>query len=164
MQRWSAFHQRAPRKSVSVGAVVRKDDAILFVRQTYGALRGQWSFPTGFAEPAESPETTALRETREEAGISAELDGLFALCSVDWEGDVQIYLVFLCHHLACEPTPDGIENDRASYIAMQELESWQEPVEPLCAWLAQRVFQHHDQLLRSVCLSAVAPHYRTAFT
>src|SRR5262245_57750680 len=114
---WSAWHQQAPRKSVAVGAVVQRDNQLLLVRHTYGALRGQWSFPTGFAEPREAPEATALREAREEGGITATIDGLLAMCTVDWEGDIQLYLVWLCHHISGEPTPDGVEVDGAAYVS-----------------------------------------------
>jgi 8-oxo-dGTP pyrophosphatase MutT (NUDIX family) len=33
----------------------------------------RWQLPKGLVEPGESPETTAVREVREEAGIDAEL-------------------------------------------------------------------------------------------
>jgi 8-oxo-dGTP pyrophosphatase MutT (NUDIX family) len=71
IQTWSDWRRQAPRKSVAVGAVVQKDLSLLFVRHNYGLLRGQWSFPTGFAEPFESPDVTALREVKEEGGIIA---------------------------------------------------------------------------------------------
>ena len=57
----------------SCGAVVftRQDNEILYViiRQT----NGDYGFPKGHMEPGEDEQTTALREIREEAGITAEI-------------------------------------------------------------------------------------------
>ena len=36
---------------------------------------GRWQLPKGWIEDGESPETTAVREVREEAGVDAELVG-----------------------------------------------------------------------------------------
>jgi 8-oxo-dGTP pyrophosphatase MutT (NUDIX family) len=163
IQTWSDWHQQAPRKSVAVGAVVQNDVSLLFVRHTYGALRGQWSFPTGLAEPFESPEVTALREVKEEGGIIAAVDGLLTLCTVDWEADIQLYLVWLCQHIQGEPTPDGVEIDQAAYLSAADLEAFQEPVIPFSRWLANRVFQKQYQVFRSVDMTGVAPYLRTAF-
>jgi len=163
-QTWSAWHQQAPRKSVVVGAVVKKDSTLLFVRHTYGALRGQWSFPTGFAEPLESPEITALREVQEEGSITASVDGLLTLCTVNWEGDIQLYLVWLCQHMNGEPIPAGVEVDRAAYLSAADLEVFQEPVVPFSRWLATRIFQGQYQVLQPVDLSAIGSYLGTAFT
>ena len=163
MQTWSAWHQQAPRKSVAVGAVVQKGPALLFVRHTYGVLRGHWSFPTGFAEPLESPERTALREAHEEGGITASVTGLLSLCTVNWEGDIQLYLVWLCQHLQGEPTPDGVEVDGALYLSAADLDVFPEPVVPFSRWLATRVFQQQYQVLQPVEMSGVAPYLGTAF-
>jgi 8-oxo-dGTP pyrophosphatase MutT (NUDIX family) len=162
--KWSRWHQQAPRKSVAVGAVVRKDASLLFVRHTYGALRGQWSFPTGFAEPPESPEVTALREAQEEGGVTAAIEGLLSLCTLDWEGDIQLYLVWLCHHVSGDPTPDGVEVDGAAFFSAADLAALQEPVVPFNRWLATRVFQGEYQILRPSSMSAIAPYLGTAFS
>ncbi len=59
------------RLAVCVGAVVWRDDQALFVRQAPGhPLAGQWTVPWGMVEPGETPEHAALRETKEESGIS----------------------------------------------------------------------------------------------
>jgi 8-oxo-dGTP diphosphatase len=67
------------RMSVAVGALVRKDNRVLFVRQTYGILKGQWGLPTEFVDKGEFPEEAAIRETLEEASIYAEVIGLIAI-------------------------------------------------------------------------------------
>lgn len=58
------------------GVVVRTGDAghevaLIRVRSLKG--REAWTLPKGTAEEGETPETTALREVREETGIEAEI-------------------------------------------------------------------------------------------
>ena len=162
-ERQPDFHGIVPRMSVSVGAVVLRDNKILFVRQTYGKLKGQWSLPTGFVDPGETPDMAALRETREEAGIIAGMDGLLGICNVDWEGEPQIYVVFLCHHIDGEPLADGKENDRARYFSLEDMEAFDEPFEALCEWIARSVLQGSHHTLPPRDISSLDPCYKTAF-
>src|SRR6476660_5120506 len=46
-----------------------------------------WIFPKGHIEKGESPEQAALRETREEAGVSASLIGLERILEYGFLGD-----------------------------------------------------------------------------
>ena len=130
-----------PRMVVCVGTVVLKDNRALLVRQAPGhALAGRWSIPWGIVDPDETPEAAALRETSEEAGIKAGIDGLLGIQNLPRQGWVAI--IFLCHHLSGTPTPDGdIETDRAAYFSLEELSTLEEPIEEWCAWLVRRVLQ-----------------------
>ena len=66
--------------TVCIAAVVRRADRILLVRQSPGhSLQGQWTVPWGRLEPGESPTAAALRETLEESGIHAEVEGLLGV-------------------------------------------------------------------------------------
>ena len=70
-----------PRIVVCVGTVVLRENRALFVRQAKGqSLEGKWSIPWGVVEPGESPDNAALRETGEEGGITAEIEGLLGVC------------------------------------------------------------------------------------
>lgn len=150
---WSTSHKTAPRTSVAVGAAVRKENTVLFIRQTYGIYKGLWCFPTGFVNLGERPDRAALRETQEEAGIAASLDGLLSVSMIDWEGDVQLYIVFSCQHHSGKPIPDGVECDGAAYLTWSDLESL--PVEPLCKELAQRILQGEARTLPEVDSAAL---------
>lgn len=134
-----------PKMAVCVGAVVCAGRRILLVRQAAGqALAGQWSIPWGVVEAGEAPEDAALRETREEAGVTAEVDGLLGvqnLPSTGWLG-----IVFLCHPVAGQPAPDGIETDEAAFLSLEEMNSCGEPIEPWCEWLARRVLAGEHML------------------
>jgi 8-oxo-dGTP diphosphatase len=79
-------HPDSPsRITLCVGAVVLQEEKVLFVRQTYGKLKGKWSLPWGFVDgigpdgSPESPDEAAIRETQEEAGITARVAGLLGI-------------------------------------------------------------------------------------
>ena len=91
-----------PKMAVCVGAVVLREKSALFVRQAEGqSLAGQWSIPWGVVDNDEAPEAAALRETYEESGIKAEIDGLLGIQNLPGAGWLGI--VFLCHHVEGEP-------------------------------------------------------------
>jgi ADP-ribose pyrophosphatase YjhB (NUDIX family) len=135
-----------------VGAVVVNTDKVLFVRQAYGNEKGQWSIPWGFVEgnkpdgSLEPPDIAAIRETQEEAGVIAEVEGLLGIQSQrDVQGKLQVNLLYLCHHISGEPTPDNQETDKAAYLSLHEIETLDEPVLEFCKWIARRVLcgEHH---------------------
>ena len=58
--------------------------------------RTHWVLPKGHIEPGESPETTALRELREEAGVTGELKVPLSVQSFEKAGQtihVQYFLI-----------------------------------------------------------------------
>ena len=129
-----------PKVAVCVGAVVLQGKSVLFIRQAEGhSLAGQWSIPWGLVDNEESPEDAALRETFEESGIKAEIDGLLGIQNLNRPGWLGI--VFLCHHVEGKPVSDGIETDKAAYFALDEIDTFEEPFEPWCEWLARRVLK-----------------------
>jgi len=123
---------------VCVGTVVLQGKRVLFVRQAEGhSLAGQWSIPWGIIDNEESPEDAALRETCEESGIRAEIDGLLGIQNLHRAGWLGI--VFLCHHVEGELVSDGVETDKAAYLTLEEMDCFEEPFELWCEWLARRV-------------------------
>jgi 8-oxo-dGTP diphosphatase len=130
--------QWPPKMAVCVGAVVQNHNKILFIRQAKGhSLAGQWSMPWGLVDDLETPEDAALRETYEESGISAEIEGLLGIQNLPTPGWLGI--IFACHHAGGEPHPDGVETDRAAYLSLEEIVAFEEPFEPWCRWLAGRI-------------------------
>jgi len=149
-----------------VGAVVLRGQEVLLVRQTYGALKWTWSLlwgfplgddPRGFADP---PQVAALRETLEEAGIAAEIEGLLGIQNhVPQEsGEPCLYLLFLCRHVGGEPAPDGQETDRAACFSLAELDALNEPVDEFCEWLARRVLRGEFRLVAPEPANPYRPH------
>jgi 8-oxo-dGTP diphosphatase len=63
-----------PRAGAS--AVIFRSDAVLLVQRAGGPWRGLWSLPGGHIEPGETARAAAVREIREETGLSVEILGL----------------------------------------------------------------------------------------
>lgn len=131
--------------TLCVGAVVLRENKVLFVRQTYGGLKGKWSLPWGFVDgkkpdgSLESPDMAAIRETQEEAGIVAKVEGLLGIQNHSNNGEPRLYIIFLCRHINGEPTPDNRETDKAAYFSLDEMASFDEPFDEFCEWMASRV-------------------------
>ena len=127
-----------PKMVVCVGAIVLQYKKVLLIRQAKGqSLAGQWSIPWGVVDNEESPEDATLRETYEESGIKAEIDGLIGIQNLRTAGWLGI--IFLCHPVEGQPISDGVETDQAAYFSLEEMDSFEEPFEPWCKWLARRV-------------------------
>ena len=150
-----------PKIAVFTGAVVLQGNRALFVRQAKGhPLEGQWSIPWGVVDPGEAPEVTAVRETKEEGGIDAEIEGMLGLQNLRREG--WIALVFLCRHVGGEPRSDGgIETDEAGYFSLEEMEKFAEPFEPWCEWIVRRVLGGECRVIPPVSANPYRP--RLAF-
>ncbi len=131
--------QWPPRKPVCVGTVVLQGEKALLIRQARGhPLAGQWSVPWGMVETEETPSVAALRETEEESGICARIEGLLGVQELPEEGWIGI--IYLCRHVSGFPFPgDPDEVDAASYFSLEEVNSFQEPLEPWSEWLVRRV-------------------------
>jgi len=127
------------------GTVTLRGNRALFVSQSYGSIKGQWGIPWGVVEAGESPEAAALRETREEGGIVARVEGLISLQCVSWESAVG--LVFLCRHVSGEPMPDGKETDRPAYLSLEEMDEANQPFAPWSERLVRRVLRREYQLI-----------------
>ena len=67
------------RPGVGVGVIVKKDGKVLMQKRMGAHGEGTWSFPGGHLEFGESPEQTAVRETKEEVNVdikNAKIVGL----------------------------------------------------------------------------------------
>ena len=62
-------------------------NAVLLVKRARAPWRGLWSLPGGRLETGERPREAALRELEEEAGITAEVEGLLDTVEIAAEGD-----------------------------------------------------------------------------
>ena len=136
-----------PKIVVCVGTIVLQGERALFVRQAKGhALEGQWSIPWGLVDPDESPDEAALRETLEEGGVTARIEGVLGVQNLRQEGWVAI--VFLCRHVSGMPVSDGgVETDEARYFSAAEMNVFDEPFEPWCEWLVRRVLKGEYHLI-----------------
>lgn len=60
----------------AVGIVCVRDNQVLLIRRGNAPMRGRWAVPGGRVEPGETPAHAALREVREETGVTVELAGV----------------------------------------------------------------------------------------
>jgi ADP-ribose pyrophosphatase YjhB (NUDIX family) len=151
--------------TLCVGAVVLRDRRVLFVRQASGRLKGQWSLPWGFVEGKrpdgilDLPEDAAIRETREEAGVLAQVEGLLGIQNHESEdGEPRLYLLFLCRHISGEPTPDQHETDGAAFLSLEEMDKFDEPFDTFCEWMARRVLLDDYNLILPEESNPYQPH------
>lgn len=56
-------------KMTSACMIIRHADTVLMIKASY---KDHWTFPSGIVEPFESPQTTAIRETLEETGVTID--------------------------------------------------------------------------------------------
>ena len=66
---------------VGVGALIHREGKILLIKRRFEPNKGRWSLPGGLVERGERVEEAALREVREELGISVTLEGLIGIAN-----------------------------------------------------------------------------------
>ncbi|MDR2000657.1 MAG: NUDIX hydrolase [Zoogloeaceae bacterium] len=86
--RCGIIHYQNPR--LIVGALPVWQDQILLCRRAIEPQRNKWTLPSGFMENGETVAEAALRETREEANASIELDEIYTMISVPQINQVHI--------------------------------------------------------------------------
>jgi ADP-ribose pyrophosphatase YjhB (NUDIX family) len=145
-----------PKIMCTVGSIVKKGDAILFVRQTYGNLKNMWTLPWGLVEgqkdgQIDTPEKAACREALEEGGIVASAKSLIAFQNYVSKGGVyHLMFVFLCEYISGEPTPDMRETSEAVFLNRDELANVESECDRYCYWIANKVLaSEYTELLRS---------------
>ena len=91
---------------VGVGAIIIEDSRVLLVKRAHPPLQAQWSIPGGVLEVGELVRDAAIREAREETGLTVEpgeLLGVYDRILRDSEQRVQYHYVlvdFLCRRVA----------------------------------------------------------------
>lgn len=108
------------------GALVVHDGRLLLVRRSLQPWAGYWDIPGGYCENGEHPEQTAVRETREESGMSATVDGFFGIWvdppeSAGGQANICVYYTAV---LETEPDPvftPTAETDAVGWFAPGEL-------------------------------------------
>ena len=93
---------------IGVGAVIVEGDRALLIRRGQPPLLGEWSLPGGVLECGESLRDAAVREAREETGLTVEvldLLGVYERVIRDDDGRVHYHYVlidFLCRPISGE--------------------------------------------------------------
>jgi phosphatase NudJ len=95
--------------------------------------------PWGRIEDGESPAAAAIRETYEEGGVRARIEGLLGIQELPSPQDGWIAIAYLCRHVSGDPAPLDAETDAARYYSVAALDRLSEPIEPWSDWLVRRV-------------------------
>ncbi|MGH7162923.1 MAG: NUDIX domain-containing protein [Planctomycetota bacterium] len=61
---------------LAAGAILHDGERICLVRRAHDPGRGKWTFPGGYVDLDEEAAAAALRETEEETGLAARIEGL----------------------------------------------------------------------------------------
>ena len=147
-----------PKTELFVGAVVRRSDEILLVRQAPGhSLAGQWTLPWGRVDAGESPMAAAVREVREEAGVEAVIEALLGVQELPEPQLGGVALVYLCTHVSGNLIPQDMETDDARYFGVSAFRALTEMKEPWSQWLVERVFAGRLTLTRSDSTNPLQP-------
>jgi len=91
---------------VGVGAIIIEDSRVVLVKRLYPPLQAQWSIPGGVLEVGELVREAAIREAREETGLTVDpgdLLGVYDRILRNPEKRVQYHYVlidFLCRRVA----------------------------------------------------------------
>jgi len=93
---------------VGVGAIIIEGDRVVLVKRAHPPLQAEWSIPGGVLEVGELVREAAIREAREETGLTVqpgELLGVYDRILRDPDKRVQYHYVlidFLCRRVAGE--------------------------------------------------------------
>ncbi|MGA9393469.1 MAG: NUDIX hydrolase [Candidatus Sulfotelmatobacter sp.] len=91
---------------VGVGAIIIEESRVVLVKRLHPPLQAEWSIPGGVLEVGEMVREAAIREAREETGLTVEpgeLLGVFDRILRNPEKRVQYHYVlidFLCRRVA----------------------------------------------------------------
>lgn len=125
--------------SVSVGALVIKDERILLVRRKDNPGKGKWTNPGGYIEQTELIEQSVIREVLEETGVATKVKSIVMLG--DYPGRVHnVYIGFLMEYIEGEPQPDEVEVDGADFFSLEEMKSMD--VADMTRGLVRMTFEH----------------------
>jgi 8-oxo-dGTP diphosphatase len=96
---------------VGVGAIIIEDTRVVLVKRAHPPLQAEWSIPGGVLEIGELVREAAIREAREETGLTVEpgeLLGVYDRVLHNSEHRVQYHYVlidFLCRRVAGDLAP-----------------------------------------------------------
>jgi len=149
--------------NIGVGGAVVQDGKLLLVRRASRHGHGNWQLPGGYIEPDETIEQAVVREVEEEAGITAEVDGVLGVRNrYDPEQGNGVYVVLLLRSLGGEPKADGREVDRAGFFTLDQIREL-DPLPPVNWEIAQRVLAPDRRVLTPKSVTNLAGARFTLF-
>jgi 8-oxo-dGTP pyrophosphatase MutT (NUDIX family) len=149
-----------PRREVSAGGVVVRDDAdgplFLLIRDSYD----NWGFPKGHLEDGEAAAAAALREVAEETGLGM-LELVAELRTIDWHFRFRGRLIHkVCHFYLMRTAQSSTQPQRAEGITACRWAPFAEAERLISYDNAREVLQAAQALLvgeRAATAPVVAP-------
>jgi 8-oxo-dGTP diphosphatase len=128
----------APLVLVAACALVDTDTRVLIAQRPAGRpMAGLWEFPGGKVEAGERPETTLIRELREELGITVEEQCLapLAFASHSYPDFHLLMPLYVCRRW--QGTATALEGQKLAWVRPNRLRDYPMPPadEPLIAHL-----------------------------
>jgi 8-oxo-dGTP diphosphatase len=123
------FSMSHPLVLVVAAALIDADGRVLLAERPAGkSMAGLWEFPGGKVEPGEKPETSLIRELREELGITVKEECLapFAFASHAYEKFHLLMPLYLCRRWEGIVQPQ--EGQRVVWVRPREMANY--PVPP----------------------------------
>lgn len=104
--------------------IIGEDETILLIKRKNNPYKGFWALPGGFVEYGETVEQAAIREVKEETGISVDIKKLVGVYS-DPDRDPRGHTVSICFLAkpaggAVIPSTDAVD---AAYFTYSEINS-----------------------------------------
>jgi len=89
---------------VAAGTFIQQDGRVLLIKRAVEPEIGKWALPAGYVDYGEDPLEAAIRETREETGLTVEISGL---CDVMLTSSMYkvIVIVYEAHPVGGELRP-----------------------------------------------------------
>lgn len=111
-----------------IGVVCRRGDEVLLVKRGREPLKGKWSIPGGKLEYGETVADGALRELKEETGVTARITGLINVVDSIMDDAHYVLIDFEAEWIAGEPVAADDAEEAAFFPLAEALEkvSWDE--------------------------------------
>jgi 8-oxo-dGTP pyrophosphatase MutT (NUDIX family) len=107
-----------PGKKLSAGAIVIEPDGRIWAVAPTNAFGGyQATFPKGTIDPNMTPQTTAIREVFEEAGLQIEITGWLG----DFERTTSVTRYYFARRISGDPAKMGWESQAVMLVPKEKL-------------------------------------------
>lgn len=103
-----------------VGVICFRDDEVLLIKRGKAPREGDWSLPGGRIERGETQEQAALRELKEETGVTADLGVKIATIEADFEAHCYRLHDYIAAWTSGEPIAGDDATD-AAFFAVEEI-------------------------------------------
>jgi ADP-ribose pyrophosphatase YjhB (NUDIX family) len=113
-----------PAARLVVSVAILQGDRVVMVREGRAHKRGEWNLPAGRVDAAESILDAAIRETREESGLTIRLRSLGGIYIYTSRlGEDVVRFNFIAEALAGDLTADGDEILEVRWMTLDEVAS-----------------------------------------